>query len=261
MSISLASITKTKHQKPPRIVIHGAEKCGKSTFFSKAPGVIFIQTEDGLAGIDTNAFPLAKTMDDVFESIWSLQNEANEYKTVVIDSADWLERLVHDRVCNDHGVATIELAAGGYGKGYGEALNHWRMLLSMLDELSVTKHMTIGLICHSRIVTINDPETEPYDSWKMKLHEPKSGNAGALSLLNEWADVIGFATKKVFTKEQVSGDPKDKKKVVKHKAIGGERELRLEGSPAFLAGNRYGLPAVLPLDWAAFDAALTATFK
>lgn len=252
MAISLASITRTKHAKPPRIIVHGGEKVGKSTFFSEAPEVIFIQTEDGLAGIDAQAFPLATTLNEVFEAIHTLQTEEHPFKTVVIDSADWLERLIHDQVCQDHGVKTIELAAGGYGKGYAEALNYWRQLLGMLDELASSKGMTVGFICHSRIVTINDPENESYDCWKLKLHEPKSGNAGALSLLNEWADIIGFATKKVYAKKSASGD--------RYQGVdSGKRELRLEGAPAYLAGNRYSLPAALPLEWSALDAALAET--
>ena len=252
MAISLASITKTKHAKPPRIIIHGQEKVGKSTFFAQAPDVIFIQTEDGLAGIDAQAFPLATDLDDVMGAIHTLQTEEHEFRTLVIDSADWLERLIHDKVCEDHNVKTIELAAGGYGKGYAEALNYWRKLLSMLDELSTAKGMTIGMICHSRIVTINDPETEAYDCYKMKLHEPKSGNSGALSLLNEWADVIGFAAKKTYAKKKEGGE--------KYRGVdGGKRELRLEGSPAFLAGNRYGLPAVVDLHWSVFETALSET--
>ena len=255
MAISLASIARTKHSKPPRMIVHGAEKVGKSTFFSQAPGVVFVQTEDGLTGLDVQAFPLAETMEDVCEAIQALIETDHEYQTVVIDSADWLERLIHDKVCRDHGVKSIELAAGGYGKGYGEALVYWRLILSMLDKLCADKGMFIGMICHSRIVTVSDPETEPYDSYKLKLHEPKSGNQGALSLLTEWADVIGFATRKVFVRKSEVDEKK-------HRAVsGGDRELRLEGSPAYLAGNRYGLAPSVPLSWEAFSAALSASYS
>ena len=41
------------------------------------------------------------------------------------------------------------------------------------------------------------------------------------------------------------------------RALGsGERVLHTAERPAFLAKNRYGLPDVLPLDWAAFAAAM-----
>jgi len=246
MAISLESIVKTKHSAPPRIIVHGAEKVGKSTLFASAEDCVFIQTEDGLKGIDAQAFPLAEKLDDAFEAIHTLQTEDHPFKVLVIDSADWLERLIHDQVCQDHGVKTIEMAAGGFGKGYGEALNYWRQILSMLDDLNSRKGMIVAFICHSRLVQVSDPENEAYDSWKLKLHEPKSGNQGALSLLSEWADIIGFARKKVLVKKSTTSD--------KHRAIDGkQRELLLEGSPAFLAGNRYNLEPSIPLEWTALE--------
>ena len=39
MAISLSSIQKTKHATPPRLIIHGAEKVGKSTFAAQAPSL------------------------------------------------------------------------------------------------------------------------------------------------------------------------------------------------------------------------------
>lgn len=251
--ISLQSLQKTKHAAPPRILLHGGEKVGKSTFFSQAPNPVFIQTEDGLSGIDTTAFPLAKTWEDVEQALNSLLNEQHDFKTVITDSADWLERLIHDKVCRDYGVEIIDKAAGGYGKGYQAALIYFRRFLELMNRLNKEKGMIIGVICHSKIETINDPETEPYDCWKMKLHSPKSGQ-GAMDLLNEWADVIGFANKKTLAVKRETTD-KYKGKTTQ------ERQLHLEGQPAFMAGNRYSLPALLPLAWADFETALAATFQ
>lgn len=248
MAISLASLQKTKHAKPPRIVVHGAEKVGKSTFFAGAPGVVFIQTEDGLSGIDATAFPLSQSFEDVLGAVNALLTEDHEFATVCIDSADWLERLIHDRVCRDYQVNTIEKAAGGYGKGYLEANNYWRQLLGLLDRLNAEKGMIVGLICHSQIAQVSDPEHEPYDTYRMKLHNPKSGQ-GAMALLNEWADVIGFANKKVLSVQSKADENRFRGKTTH------ERLLHLEGTPAYLAGNRYGLPPTIPLSWAAFQEA------
>ena len=51
MSI-LNTITKGKTPKPPIILLYGQEGVGKSTFAAKAPGTIFVPTEDGLNEID-----------------------------------------------------------------------------------------------------------------------------------------------------------------------------------------------------------------
>lgn len=107
-------------------MIYGSEGIGKSTFAALVPNPVFVQTEDGLSEIDCSKFPLAKSFDDVVLQLQAVRDEQHDYGTVVIDSLDWLERLVWDRVCADYGVKSIEKADGGYGKGYVHALTYWR---------------------------------------------------------------------------------------------------------------------------------------
>ena len=102
---------------PPKILIYGPEGVGKSTFGALAPNPIFIQTEDGLDYIETSALPLVESWDIFQEQLEYVQSEeAAEFKTVVIDSVDWLERLVHNEVASKAGVTKIEEI--GYGKGF-----------------------------------------------------------------------------------------------------------------------------------------------
>lgn len=261
MAISLDSIQQTKHATPPRILIHAPPKIGKSTFFAGdigrdqagAPSPVFVQTEDGLNGINANAFPLATTYQEAYDALLLLATSDHDFETVVLDSADWLEKLIHARVCADENTATIELAGGGYGKGYQLANNYWRDILTLLNRLNKDKNMIIGVICHSRLKKVNDPELEPYDYWQMKLHSPGSGN-GACEMLNEWADIIGFAKCETFQKKKktTQGDGSEI-----FSATGtGQRVLCLENNPAYLAGNRYNLPAKIPLAWSALMDAL-----
>lgn len=252
MAIDLSSIGNTKHAAPPRILLHGGEKVGKSSFFAEAPAPIFIQTEDGLAGIEAQAFPLAKSYQEVDEALSALCSGDHEFQTVVIDSADWLERLIHQEVCDRENVSSIEKAAGGYGKGYLEANNLWKDILFKLDYLNKDKGMIVGIICHSRVAVFNDPIHEPYDTWKLKLHSPRSGN-GAADIMCEWADIIAFAEKEKLVRN-VAEDGKAK---INRAMDRNQRWLHLEGSPAFTAGNRYSLPAKLPLSWTDFYAAFT----
>ena len=131
----LESITRGRESKPPRLLVYGQEGTGKSTFAAGAPSPVFVQTEDGLGEIDTAKFPLAKKFEEVTDALTALRDEPHDFQTVVIDSADWLERLVWDRVCRDFGVRSIEKADGGYGKGYVHALTHWRQMVDLLNDL------------------------------------------------------------------------------------------------------------------------------
>ena len=69
MAFDLKSISRTRRLEAPKILLAGEPKIGKSTFASSAPAAIGICTEDGLAGIDAQAFPVATTLDDVYSAI------------------------------------------------------------------------------------------------------------------------------------------------------------------------------------------------
>ena len=266
MSKRLSLINRTKHTSPPRIGIHGESGVGKSTLFAggtvslptgdiilpSAPNPIFIPTEDGLRGLDTSAFPVADTYQDVVDNLTALASEDHDYKTVVIDSADWLEMLIHQQVINTcthdvNGTKTMSNSHGGYGRGYEVAMLYWRNILKALDYLNTSKKMVVGIICHSSLVSINDPNSEqPFDRFEMKLHQPKRGT-GARDLLVEWSDILGFANSPISVSEKKTTDGK---KIVRgSKSRGTLNKLHLRGSAAFTAGNRYNLPEKIDLSW------------
>lgn len=160
----ISSITKGREAQPPRIMIYGSEGVGKSTFAALAPNSVFVQTEDGLSEIDCSKFPLAKSFDDVVLQLQAVRDEQHDYGTVVIDSLDWLERLVWDRVCADYGVKSIEKADGGYGKGYVHALTYWRQIVSLLNDIRARKGMAVILIAHAAVERFEDPEHAAYET-------------------------------------------------------------------------------------------------
>jgi hypothetical protein len=239
----ISSITKGREAQPPRIMIYGSEGVGKSTFAALAPNPVFVQTEDGLSEIDCSKFPLAKSFDDVVLQLQAVRDEQHDYGTVVIDSLDWLERLVWDRVCADYGVKSIEKADGGYGKGYVHALTYWRQIVSLLNDIRARKGMAVILIAHAAVERFEDPEHAAYDRYTPRLHKK------ACSLVCEWVDAVLFASRRMRV-DSTTG------KAAPVGADGGERILRTNGSPACIAKNRFGLPTELPLSWSAFVEAL-----
>ena len=242
--MSLLQQVKTgREAQPPRIMIYGSEGVGKSTFAALAPNPVFVQTEDGLSEIDCSKFPLAKSFDDVVLQLQAVRDEQHDYGTVVIDSLDWLERLVWDRVCADYGVKSIEKADGGYGKGYVHALTYWRQIVSLLNDIRARKGMAVILIAHAAVERFEDPEHAAYDRYTPRLHKK------ACSLVCEWVDAVLFASRRMRV-DSTTG------KAAPVGADGGERILRTNGSPTCIAKNRFGLPTELPLSWSAFVEAL-----
>jgi len=226
-------------QRPRRTLIYGQHGVGKSTFGAMAESPVFIQTEDGLSNLDAPRFPLAESYRDVLGALGELYTEEHDYKTVVIDSLDWLERLIWSEVCAKRGVESIEDI--GYGKGYVFALTQWREVLAGLDALrnaSGGRGMSVILIAHAAIEKFANPETETYDRYAPRLQKLAS------ALVQEWCDEVLFAGYRVHTKSTDEGF--NRKRAV---GVGaGERILRTTERPAHVAKNRLSLPDEMPLD-------------
>ena len=221
-----------------------------STLAARAPRPIFIQTEDGLGEIDCHKFPLARSLAEVQAALTSLHDEKHDYQSVVIDSLDWLERLVWDTVCHDYGAKSIEKVDGGYGKGYVYALTPWRQFIDQLSRLHRDRSMAVILIAHAKVEKFDDPESSPYDRYSPRLHKH------AAALITEWCDAVLFASRKFRTQTEDAGF--GRKRTIAHAVgkDGGERVLRTVGGPSCVAKNRYNLDAELPLDWNALLAGM-----
>ena len=248
---ALSQIIVGKQPAPRRAMVYGVHGVGKSSFAACSDRPVFIQTEDGLAGIACEKFPLATTYDDVVAALMELRTGEHEYETIVIDSVDWLERLIWDKLCVQYGVNSIEKVDGGYAKGYTHALTCWREIIDHLNVLRNVRGMVILMIAHSKVERFEDPESSPYDRYSPRLHKH------AAALVSEWADAVLFATRKIRTQSEDAGF--NRKRTIAH-AIGkdgGDRVLRCVGGPSCVAKNRYGIIEELPLSWPAFITALS----
>lgn len=247
MAFDLSSITAGPRQQPPRLFLYGPHGVGKTTFGCSAPAPIVIQTEDGLGTLETPAFPLAMTCDDVIEAIYSLYQEEHGFKTVVLDSADWLDNLIQRQVRETHDEKAL-----AYGKDALLVAERWREVLDGFNALRTDKAMTVILLAHCEVKRFDPPDGDSYERYQPKL----LGRSSAL--VQEWADAVLFVNFKTLVKDEVVGKNKDAK--VKKPLPTNERILHTGERPAYLAKNRYGLPHELPMDWAAFNAAMPVPF-
>ena len=224
------------------MVIMGGAGWGKSTLCAqRTPDPVFIQTEDGLSDIDTHAFPLARTLQEAWAPLMELSgSEEHDFKTVVIDSGDWLESLIHKAICESVNVESISDI--DFGKGYAAACDKFAQYLQSVDSC-VAKGMNAIFIVHASIQKFTPPDGESYDRYVPKLHMNSRG-VGAGALLFEWADEVFYCTKEVFTKSVDEGFG-NKRNV----AVGGDKRLLYTTErPGCLAKNRLGLPGVIGLD-------------
>lgn len=242
MAFDLKSIKKNEALAAPRVMLYGVEGIGKTTFAAGAPTPIFIQTEDGLGSIQVDHFPMAESAENVLEAIGSLYRQDHGFRTVVIDSLDWLETLIWREIEAKHDAKDL-----AYGKGAMIAADKWRDVLDGLNALRNEKGMCVILIAHSSIKRFDSPETEPYDRYQPKLQDRSN------ALIREWADAVLFANYKTLVKKDDVGF----NKTVARGISTGERLLFCNERPAYMAKNRYGLPDSIPLSWDAFTNAIT----
>ena len=249
--VSLSNITNGGAKYPARIVADGTDGIGKSTFGSQAEKPIFICTEDGATRISVDQFPLCKTWMEVLECIAALLKNQHDYKTLVLDSADWGQHLAVDHVIKTEFDGDSK-KFDAYGSGYKALMREWRRLLAGLDALNKKQGMEIILLLHATIRTFNNPLGDNYDIYKASLVDSPSTSIWGLT--KEWADLVLFMNKEVIVN-------KDSKTATKGKAtLKQTRYIYTQPSAAYDAKVRAGwsLQSKVELDYEIFKARLNA---
>jgi len=231
----LSSVAKLS-PRPRRIMLYGTHGVGKSTWASCAPSPVFLPTEDGCRDIPgVESFPLFTQFGDLMQALHELATEQHGYKTLVIDSLDWLEKLAIEFVCQQENIKSIEKI--GYGKGYVLVAEWWGRLLELCGQCN--EKMTVIFLAHAQVERFNNPATDPYDRYSPRMDKRTS------AMSQEWCDEVLFASYKTMTR--AVGDEKDKK----FKGIGsGDRVLYTTERPSHLAKNRLSLPDEMAVSFA-----------
>jgi len=183
----------------------------------------------------------------VIDALQWLTIAEHQYRTVVVDTVDWLEHLINKEVAQHFGVKNI--GEVDWGKGYSRSLWYWQQILAMLDHLRKARSMAVILLGHSRIVPVKTPEGLSFDRYEPDLHSNAKGE-GSSSLVQEWCDEVLFANFRLYTSQQ------NKRDIAKG---GKERIIKTSESGACLAKNRIGLPDELPMDFGAYAASIKAS--
>lgn len=232
-------ITKGKIPKPIKAIIYGPEGIGKSTLASHCPDPVFIDTEGSTAHMDVARFPAPESWTMLLQEVAEVKKDPAICKTLVIDTADWAERLCIDHVLAVNKWASVE--SPGYGKGYVAVKEEFGKLLNLLTEV-IDSGTNVVLTAHAIMRKFEQPdEMGAYDRWELKLSKHNS------PLVKEWADMILFCNYKTLV---VNVDNQGAQKG-KNKAQGGRRVMYTQHHPCWDAKNRFGLPEELDMDFGA----------
>ena len=114
--MSKYAVTTGIQNAPVKTVLYGPEGIGKSTFASYFPDPVFIDTEGGTKRLNVKRLPQPTSWAMLLDEVAEVRKGSIPCGTLVIDTADWAERLAIDAVCAKAKVDGLE--GFGYGKGY-----------------------------------------------------------------------------------------------------------------------------------------------
>ena len=249
--MSKYAVTSGIQSAPVKTVLYGPEGIGKSTFASHFPNPVFIDTEGGTKRLNVARLPQPTSWAMLLDEVAEVRKGNVPCSTLVIDTADWAERLCIQAVCAKAKVNGIE--DFGYGKGYTYVKEEFSKLLDALEEVLNAGHNVV-VLAHAAITKFEQPDAVGnYDRWGMKTSKQVA------PLLQEWCDMLLFANYKTVVEKAGSGPN------AKNKASGGKRVLYTTHHACWDAKNRFDLPDEISFDYAAIahclpgSSALTAT--
>ena len=223
-----------------KVVVYGTEGIGKTTFASRFPDPLFIDTEGGTDHLDVARTERPGSWEALMAQVRAVRSE-RPCGTLVVDTLDWAERLCTAHLMAKNGWASVETP--GYGKGYTALAEEFGRLL---DALSDVAEAGVNVVCtaHADVRKFERPDEEAsYDRWELKLQKKVA------PMVKEWADALLFVDFKTIVEKADAGMGRQK-----GKARGGKlRVMRADHAASWDAKNRWGLPDELPFDFERID--------
>ena len=145
--MSKYAVTTGIQNAPVKTVLYGPEGIGKSTFASHFPDPVFIDTEGGTKRLNVKRLPQPTSWAMLLDEVAEVRKGSVPCGTLVIDTADWAERLCIQAVCAKAKVNGIE--DFGYGKGYTYVKEEFGKQLSCLHAGAVLYIYLLYRAAHS----------------------------------------------------------------------------------------------------------------
>lgn len=233
-------IIKGKIKKPFNVILYGVPGIGKSTWAQGAPDPLFVGAEEN-DELEANRLKKCDSWEMFVSQIQWLVDKKPQYQTLVIDTLDSVEKLLHRQILSQDQKSSGSMAKahGGYGRAFEQAESEMIKLRAQLQVLR-DSGKGIVLLAHSNKTKQDDTHIGlQYDTYEMALQRK------AQAVFVDWVSCVLFANYVVHRADDDNSD--------KVFAIGqGERMVLTEKRPGFLAKNRYSLPFEMPLDFGFF---------
>jgi hypothetical protein len=236
--MSILATAGKPQKRPVAITILGDAGLGKTSLAATFPKPIFIRSEDGLMSVPDammpDAFPLIKSVEDLWLQLTALIRDEHDYQTAVIDTVTTLDAIFMDHVLDSDPKKpkSINQAHGGYGAGRDMIASLHRRVRNAAGML-MDRGMNVVFVAHAETVRIEPPDASPYTKYAMRMNEKST-----LPYIDN-VDAIGFIRLETF----VMGDG-DLKKAHSD----GTRQLVCHAMAANVSKNRFGITEPINLE-------------
>lgn len=243
------TITKGRKNEAIKAVVYGPEGTGKSSLASLLPSPVFIDVEGSTGTLDVARLE-PRTIADILAALTQIRTKHTaDFKTVVVDTADWVEAIYIEEMCRAQRRPSIAECSGGYGKGYVELGRKFLDFLDALDAVAAAG-LHVVILAHCKTVKVSPPDqVEGYTRYQLKLNEEH-----VAAKLKEWAHLVLFVRRDV---QLIKG--KDDR--IKGGTTAAEHVIQTSFAPAWDAKNRHDLPEQLPYIKGQLPAELAAVFS
>lgn len=202
MAIDLKSLQPSLSRRPSLIVLYGVNGCGKSTFCAEsiygkgAPNPLFMNINDGLDTINVAKQPI-DTYEQAMEFFDSVLNDEHDFKTLVIDAADDMERLICAEIIrkaplNKQGQKPKCIEDIGFQAGSEELVILWEDVLKKLREIRNVRKMHIVFLAQLDTKKDNNLTGTSLSIKTPKLHGGTMKGDTTLALFTGWCDILGL---------------------------------------------------------------------
>ncbi|NLS96652.1 MAG: ATP-binding protein [Planctomycetaceae bacterium] len=225
MSI-LGTVIESTSPSAPKGIIYGPPGIGKTTFGATADASLIVDCENGAGAISCNRTPYLATWHEIGQWLLAIERDQHSFRTLVIDSIDWLLRRLEEHVAGSSGKIdqTLNRSHGGYGAGKQVLKNYvYQQLLPTLDRI-VGRGIAVVLLAHAKRTEITDVDGITREKTTADLPDDFR------NIFVEWSDFVCLA------KQDHDGN----------------RVLVTTETPAALAKNRYGMPPTVAFEWPSF---------
>lgn len=208
----------------PKVMFYGLSGAGKSTLASRLKNPLFLDFEGGLNYLGVKRTKQYQDLDKFYKDLADLYRaEKREFDTLVIDSTDWMMRLVLEKTAGitAHTLEeTLNRSNGGYGNGKQVLENHVRTKLLPMLVLLNKKGYGICLVSHAEQKHMMDADGVDVEQIAPKI-DPITMN-----VFVEWCDNVFYLKK----------------------TADGKRVVVVDGDGTALAKNRLGKTGEFDVD-------------